>query len=65
MTPRRLIAILSLALPLLACGKVGPPVRTREVPALGSVPSTTSVPLATSEGAGGEAENGESKEEPR
>ncbi len=53
MTPRRLIAILSLALPLLACGKVGPPVRTREVP------------VATSEGAGGEAENGESEEEPR
>lgn len=62
MTPRRLIASLSLALTLLGCGKVGPPVRTREVPALGSVPSATSTP---SELAGGETENRESEEEPR
>ena len=62
MTPRRLIASLGLALTLLGCGKVGPPVRTREVPALGSVPSATS---ATSELAGGETENRESEEEPR
>ncbi len=68
MTPRRLIASLGLALTLLGCGKVGPPVRTREVPALGSVPSATSAPSApsaTSELAGGETENRESEEEPR
>ncbi len=59
MTLRCLIAILGLALTLLACGKVGPPVRTHEGPALGSVPS------ATSELVGGEAENGESEEEPQ
>jgi len=58
-TPRRLIASLGLALTLLGCGKVGPPVRTREVPALGSVPS------ATSELAGGETENRQSEEEAR
>lgn len=65
MTPRRLIASLGLALTLLGCGKVGPPVRTREVPALGSVPSATSAPSATSELAGGETENRESEEEPQ
>ncbi len=59
MTPRCLIATLGLALTPLACGKVGPPVRTQGVPA------TVSVPSATSELVGGEAENGESEEEPQ
>ncbi len=64
MTSRTLIVTLGLALTLLACGKVGPPVRRREVPATDSVPSSTSTP-ATSESAGDEAENGESEEEPQ